>query len=418
VASFISWLDFSEADQRRVREMLQLFSDRDTVDDLGIGTVRDAISNTLFPGTSVIQTRARYYLFVPWIFQRAEQRHPRQIVAKAQDMERSLVEALRAGGDLEGLVGREAGKNVRTLPSAIYWGGLVRYGIFAARSMSIRQYGRHVARRSGDDDREDELAERKPSLWHREIPDPPMEFFRFREANFDFSAAEAEWLCERVLWSDADSGRESLLGVLVRDLRRGAPIPEHDLVWHAVLPSDTPTPLADLVAQGQRFSAAVQGAAVLYNLMLAEVRQFDDRDDDEATSVETYREWLDEWLADARAIGLVEWASRPEEFWNALLAYAPAVPARTRAFLDEWLGVLADRPRDLAASAEARACIRDREIAHKRGQARFANPKRLAEWRGYAGTRPLEFRWSQVQRLLRDIASGLPISAETEHALA
>jgi hypothetical protein len=75
--------------------MLRLFEDTDTVDDLGIGTVRDSISNSLFPGTSVIQTRARYFLFVPWLFRRAEQRHPQQLVAKATDMERSLIEALR-----------------------------------------------------------------------------------------------------------------------------------------------------------------------------------------------------------------------------------------------------------------------------------------------------------------------------------
>ena len=126
--------------------MLQLFSDKDTVDDLGIGTVRDAISNSLFPGTSVIQTRARYFLFVPWLFRRAEQRYPQQLVAKATDMERNLIEALRADGDLVGLIGVDRGKNVRTLPSAIFWGGLIRYGIFLSPSLSIRQYGRHVAR--------------------------------------------------------------------------------------------------------------------------------------------------------------------------------------------------------------------------------------------------------------------------------
>src|SRR5258708_22388123 len=112
MGSFVSWLDHSEDDQRRVREMLQLFSDKEAVDVLGIGTVRDAISNSLFPGTSVIQTRARYFLFVPWLFRRAEQQHPLHLVAKATDMERSLIEALRAGGDLAGLVGVEAGKNV------------------------------------------------------------------------------------------------------------------------------------------------------------------------------------------------------------------------------------------------------------------------------------------------------------------
>jgi hypothetical protein len=174
VGSFISWLDHSESDQQRIREMLQLFSDKDTVDDLGIGTVRDAVSNSLFPGTSVIQTRARYFLFVPWLFRQAEQLHPLRLVAKATDMERSLIEALRAGGDLAGLIGVEAGKNVRTLPSAIFWGGLIRYRIFLAPSLSVRQYGRHAARGLAALDTEDEMADRTPAFWNREIPDPPV----------------------------------------------------------------------------------------------------------------------------------------------------------------------------------------------------------------------------------------------------
>ena len=58
MTSSVSWLDHSEADQQRVRDLLQMFTDKATVDDLGFGTIRDAISNQLFPGTSVIQTRA------------------------------------------------------------------------------------------------------------------------------------------------------------------------------------------------------------------------------------------------------------------------------------------------------------------------------------------------------------------------
>jgi len=64
--STISWLDFSEADQRRAREIVQLFSQQDSRDELGIGTVRDALSDAMFPGISVVQSRARYFLFVPW----------------------------------------------------------------------------------------------------------------------------------------------------------------------------------------------------------------------------------------------------------------------------------------------------------------------------------------------------------------
>lgn len=203
--------------------MLRLFEDTDTVDDLGIGTVRDAISNALFPGTSVIQTRARYFLFVPWLFRRAEQRHPQQLVAKATDIKHALIESLRAGGATDGLIGVQRGKDVRTLPSAIFWGGLIRYGIFLSPSLTIRQYGRHVARGLAALDSEDEISDRIPSFWQHDIPDPPSDLFRFKVATFDLTRDEAEWLCERIISSDRPDQPASLLTAYIRDLRRGDP---------------------------------------------------------------------------------------------------------------------------------------------------------------------------------------------------
>lgn len=35
--------------------------------NLGFAPIRDAFADYFFPGTSTIQTRARYFLFVPWI---------------------------------------------------------------------------------------------------------------------------------------------------------------------------------------------------------------------------------------------------------------------------------------------------------------------------------------------------------------
>lgn len=64
----LAWLDYSDADQRRAREIVAMFSQRESRDELGIGRIRDALSDTLFPGTSFLLTRARYLLFVPWLY--------------------------------------------------------------------------------------------------------------------------------------------------------------------------------------------------------------------------------------------------------------------------------------------------------------------------------------------------------------
>lgn len=407
MASFINWLDHSEEDQRRVREMLQLFSDKDTVDDLGIGTIRDAISNALFPGTSVIQTRARYFLFVPWLFRRAEQRHPQQLVAKATDMERNLIGALKAGGDHNGLIGVDAGPNVRTLPSAIFWGGLIRYGIFMAPSLSIRQYGRHIARGVATSDVEDEIGDRAPSFWQRDIPDPPGDLFKFQEANFDLTGDEASWLCERIITSNRAGDSTSLLTAYVRDLQSGAQLDLADNVWDADLPADTPAPMSELVHHAERFSCAAHGAALLYNLLLAEERARTELEPRAGTSPDEYRDRLHQWTANATRVRLAQWASSISDFRDCIIDTGVRIPTQALRFLNSWAAILASDAAHIASSDEARTLVRGRELEHKRGQARLANKKRLADWGGDAGTTPLSYRWGQVQRMLGDVADGL-----------
>src|SRR5262249_13248969 len=148
----------------------------------------------------------------------------------------------------------------RTLPSAIFWGGLIRYGILLAPSLSIRQYGRHVARGLVGADDEGEIGDRIPAFWQREIPDPPSAFFNFRSTNFELTRDEAEWLCERVISSDRSAQHESLLTSYVKELRRGHSLGTADAVWDAVLPPGTADAIANLVHHGERFSCAAHGA--------------------------------------------------------------------------------------------------------------------------------------------------------------
>ena len=46
---------------------MNLLSEQGAVDELGTGIVRDAFANYFFPGTSTIQTRAKYFLIVPYL---------------------------------------------------------------------------------------------------------------------------------------------------------------------------------------------------------------------------------------------------------------------------------------------------------------------------------------------------------------
>jgi hypothetical protein len=405
--SFIGWLDHSEAEQRQIRELLQMFTDKGTVDDLGIGTVRDAISNRLFPGTSVTQTRARYFLFIPWIFLRAESKHPTQILDRSDAMERRLIGSLLEAEDQDGLIGRQVGKDIRMLPSALYWSGLSSYGIFLQPGLTRAQYSRS-ARTAPSTQFEEELAERSNSFWHRGIPAAPDGFFDFAGADFALTKDEASWLSERVLSTEPLRG-PNLLGGYVRDLQ-SAPPNLAESFWKGPLPQDTPDDLKSMVYHAERFSAAVESSAIMYNLMLHEKRNDVDRGDDQ--QVDLLRERLDERAEMAQSSNLADWANDLTPFW-ALITSRSRVPALTRSFIDQWCVLLAQQQlKPLADNPAARSLIRNREIQHKKAQARFANPARLSDWNGQSGLAPLEFRWSQVTRFLTDLSTGLHGSSD------
>ncbi|KGN29909.1 hypothetical protein N802_10190, partial [Knoellia sinensis KCTC 19936] len=173
--SSIAWLDTTVEEQRLARDLIALFSETESRDELGLGQIRDAFSDLLFPGVSVVQTRARYYLFIPWCYTRgwAEGTHGMTAKKRGEWQERELITALRNAelDDSAGLIGKRAGASLRTLPSSIYWSGMVKYGLVGnvADTSHLGLLGEHA-------DDATELAERSPREWAAGIPAPPDDF--------------------------------------------------------------------------------------------------------------------------------------------------------------------------------------------------------------------------------------------------
>lgn len=399
MASTISWLDFSEADQRRAREIVQLFSQQDSRDELGIGTVRDALSDAMFPGISVVQSRARYFLFVPWLFRRAERRSgsASDLVVWVQNQERRLIEALRRDGDENGLIGRNAGVRLKIVPSMIYWSGLQRFEILR-RGATQEQVIGATSQPSSLEEALTELVDRGDGVWDPNIPPPPDRFFEMDVASFVLTPAEADWLSERIVKSVpgtllawlAESG-ETLTGTLA--------------AWDDPLVSSAPAASREAVQHAERFSLVLLGAALLYNLLLAEraqqlgLTQFADKRDE-------FERLLRDWSAEMEA-------TRPElaswdraAFWKLIAEINPRVAFSTRAFVEHWIDLALATPGSLAQHDEARRMVATRERQQKGSQSRLVNDRLLQQWGGNSGGKRLTFRWSQVQQILNDIGTG------------
>src|SRR6187551_419084 len=117
--STISWLDYSERDRQRAIEVIKLFVEKTTVDELGVGSVRDAFAEILFPGLSTIQSRARYFLLIPWAYLFLERKRipSREIAPRARQLEINLIDALADSEDNYGVIGVVARKTLKNLPS-------------------------------------------------------------------------------------------------------------------------------------------------------------------------------------------------------------------------------------------------------------------------------------------------------------
>ena len=63
----LGWVDFSREARKRAVEALDALEEKDAVDELGVGVLRDAFADAMFPGTSTIQTRAKYFGAGGWI---------------------------------------------------------------------------------------------------------------------------------------------------------------------------------------------------------------------------------------------------------------------------------------------------------------------------------------------------------------
>jgi len=129
--STFTWLDYSEHERRKMVDVIEAFAEQGTRDELGIGTIRDGFADLLFPGTGTVQTRAKYFLFIPWIYREAEDRRieSARIADWARRREIALVNGLEKGGETLDVIGRVARESLRRLPSNIYWQGLGVWGI-------------------------------------------------------------------------------------------------------------------------------------------------------------------------------------------------------------------------------------------------------------------------------------------------
>ncbi len=139
----LGWVDFSKEDREKVLDVMNLLQEQGAVDEIGIGMIRDAFANLFFPGTSTVQTVAKYFLIVPYVLKEATEgrygNEPAKILRRVDQEEKDCgIRLLQNCPGEDGIIGRRVlpANWVARKPSNIYWNGICTYGI-CTRDLTI-----------------------------------------------------------------------------------------------------------------------------------------------------------------------------------------------------------------------------------------------------------------------------------------
>ena len=399
-ASSLGWLDFDDAAADRVATLLRALQEPATLDVLGLGSVRDAFSQMLHPGTSYVHTRLRYFMFLPWIFGRLEkdQIAPGEFFRRLRRDEAQLIGRLRHLGPGQGVIGYQAGRNLKRMPSSIYWGGLWDWGLrrlpldlgeYAQRAAAL---GRHRAVHDDDGKVTDTIG----SMW-APLPDPP-EGFLDADVTFELSREEALAIVENVQRKQQGTLLASLCAA--PDIAAGCKYP-----WD-VQESALPGRVAEVLRHARCFSELTAGPQYAYNVLVAlRARQELGWDTDRLEEGQLRR--LQRWVAqvESRREELRSWADDLPAFWALLSEFR--IPQSTRRFVTRIVRSAADNPDGFEGDPDIHQQIRLREVQLKGRRARLAHRGALENWNQTAAGGQLEYRWSIAKRYLAEIATAL-----------
>lgn len=392
----LGWIDFSKEDRQKALDVINLLSEQGAVDELGIGIVRDAFANYFFPGTSTIQTRAKYFLIVPYVLREAvDGRYGKDVnrVLRAIDSaEKDCgIRLLEADPKAEGVIGtRVLPKGwVARKPSDIYWNGIRTYGIFCDYGLSIPEYvslalklkeQQSVVRlgNRNDDAEENEKDDSDAGdIGNIRFWNLPIYHDDWREnLSIELTKEESFYLdrqiqkstkgtlLEYVLKNHIDLNKYDSFGSLTTELSRMVD-----------------AELADMMKLACDFNNLVYMARIRYNVMLSE------GENDEA---------VNEWNRIQQDI-----RRRAKVDLDVVFAKLKLFNAHTKGFLHGIQEAFISS--DIALADEL---IRKRELRLKgAGRAKLSRTKEFdhSKW---IGGRELDYRFSNARRILNDIYAG------------
>ena len=361
-------------------------------DEVGFLTIHQRYADHFFPGTSVLHTRVRYALFVPWLFGDLSGLTGLAAVRALRERERQLAGRLRDAGETQVIGGRVFPKPSSQPPSTVYWNALTVWGILRSRldeRIISRAQAHRLLKSAGgvtDDDGHPVISFDPPFV---PLPGRP-ENWLAGHITLRLETEEAAFLRELLAQLRRSGGDE--VPLLARLVRTEAAAPSE--MWAEELRAIAGPDRAALVRAQQAASLAGVGRAV-YDALLERTLQTNDKQETSTRHRDHLAHVVEEHGPLATKLDL-----------DALERDVGEMPTKLRAVLaatKDWIASKSGDPAplfDFYAAAEARKGLRARLAPTPNGRARRLEWSR--DEHSLAG--PLHYRWGQVSTLLNDLA--------------
>jgi hypothetical protein len=375
---------FMSADQKGVR------------DEIGFLLIHQKYADRFFPGTSVLHTRIRYILFVPWMYHDEHARPSRRLRVADSIKAREYTLTGRLLDEPFGVIG--SGKHpdpVEQRPSQVYWTALRKWGILRDHedlgSFSRGQVERLLSAQRTARMTDDEGISLAKGEWPFLCDDPPDEWRGNGKLTFRLLRKEKIFLARQIrgLKSDGLIGAPSLFAQLVG----------HDLAnvghaWNIQIQRLAGKERPALVRAGHVAALAAIGRAIY------------------AAQVETLRARRDRTPTSDRQrkalAGVVsQWRDRAALLdWDAFSADMKDLPEPVAEALRSTLQWVRRGSANAMALEDAyRAAEQFRKGRRSRLSLTQDGVERRMEWDNEAHPKaePLHYRWDRVKMLLADL---------------
>ncbi|MGF7007307.1 DUF6361 family protein [Aminobacter sp. BE322] len=372
-------------------------------DEVGFLIVHQRYADHFFPGTSVLHTRLRYALLIPWLYQtlRTKRPVPKDFGQAFSDLEHELTGRLKyidgVGGEKDGVIGGEVFPRVISQPPAyVYWTALAKWGLIGARPdgrpWSRPDMAKLLAASGKRALHDDDGKPFETVAWPISgLIDAPGDWDGGGKLTLDLLPPEQIYLATklRAVRSPTDPGEPSLLSKLV-----GKSLGEADHCWDSEILALAGKEAAMLKRAGQAAALSAIGRAI-YAAQVETLKETRDKRPQPNLHRAALKDAVEQWGGLASRLDM-----------DLFLAEIGHLPPAVEGVLQEtsaWVRANSKDPMPLL-DVYARA-----EVSRKDDRARLASNQfgvdRRMEWQGerHGRAEPLHYRWGNVKRLLRDL---------------